>query len=402
MPSIPFRWPLPPALRFVYRAPSAPRVGSSARPTLSLTRQPGLLQRQTILGSRVAAVFAKPMVLAVETFLSHRGPAAPCAISSGTYPARTGAAAGDVPSTFSDLLDTGAATRRASKVAPAELLQNQLVQRRIRDRLRRQRVRLKLLEAFDLLSFQHPKSSRPPEWSVTYAHADLTVRISNLLPSLSDQRIDLPCFTTISSGVYHFFGVADPSFFMPEDIFKSDHFNGGGSLAAFAFFNRFRLDITSFSCGFRSRGLNRDETAAMTAHAIPTNTRMKRALSNCMKPYHLRTYTSLEQLIASLDSQTTLSRSVRSACSRNDLSVPYLSLVRDGDGDCAMTGHRPRSSYESDWLPYTKVTGRSAVRAAIGEALKTRSEVPQHLPHEMLTLLMQAQLTAPARSDSLS
>ena len=67
-----------------------------------------------------------------------------------------------------------------------------------------------------------------------------------------------------------------------------------------------------------------------------------------------------------------------------------------------MTGHRPRSSYESDWLPYTKVTGRSAVRVAIGEALKTRSEVPQHLPHEMLTLLMQAQLTAPARSDSLS
>ena len=67
-----------------------------------------------------------------------------------------------------------------------------------------------------------------------------------------------------------------------------------------------------------------------------------------------------------------------------------------------MTGHRPRSSYESDWLPYTKVTGRSAVRVAIGEALRTRPEVPQHLPHEMLTLLMQAQLTAPARSDSLS
>ena len=34
-----------------------------------------------------------------------------------------------------------------------------------------------------------------------------------------------------------------------------------------------------------------------------------------------------------------------------------------------MTDHRPRSSYESDWLPYTKVTGRIAVRAAIGEAL---------------------------------
>jgi len=53
-----------------------------------------------------------------------------------------------------------------------------------------------------------------------------------------------------------------------------------------------------------------------------------------------------------------------------------------------MIDRRPRSSYESDWLPYTKVTGRSAVRAAIGEALRSRSEVPQHLPHEMLTLLL--------------
>jgi hypothetical protein len=39
-----------------------------------------------------------------------------------------------------------------------------------------------------------------------------------------------------------------------------------------------------FSCGSRSRGQNRDERAAMTAHAIPTTTRMKRAHSNCMKP----------------------------------------------------------------------------------------------------------------------
>ena len=54
-----------------------------------------------------------------------------------------------------------------------------------------------------------------------------------------------------------------------------------------------------------------------------------------------------------------------------------------------MTDHRPRSSYESDWLPYTKVTGRIAVRAAIGEALRNRYEVPQRLPHEMLTLLVE-------------
>ena len=53
-----------------------------------------------------------------------------------------------------------------------------------------------------------------------------------------------------------------------------------------------------------------------------------------------------------------------------------------------MANHRPRSSYESDWLPYTKVTGRIAVRAAIGEALRNCYEVPQHLPHGMLALPM--------------
>ena len=54
-----------------------------------------------------------------------------------------------------------------------------------------------------------------------------------------------------------------------------------------------------------------------------------------------------------------------------------------------MIDRRPRSSYESDWLPYTKVTARSAVRTAIGQALSSSYEVPQHLPHEMLALLMQ-------------
>ena len=58
-------------------------------------------------------------------------------------------------------------------------------------------------------------------------------------------------------------------------------------------------------------------------------------------------------------------------------------------GDCAMTDHRPRSSYESNWLPHTKVTGRSAVRAAIGEELKRRFAVLKPLPQEMLALLVQ-------------
>ena len=58
-------------------------------------------------------------------------------------------------------------------------------------------------------------------------------------------------------------------------------------------------------------------------------------------------------------------------------------------GDCAMIDHRPRSSYESDRLPHTKVTGRSAVRAAIGEELKRRFAVLKPLPQEMLALLVQ-------------
>jgi hypothetical protein len=54
-----------------------------------------------------------------------------------------------------------------------------------------------------------------------------------------------------------------------------------------------------------------------------------------------------------------------------------------------MIDRRPRSSYEIEWLPYTKATARSAVRTAIGQALSSRYEVPQDLPHELLTLLMQ-------------
>jgi hypothetical protein len=54
-----------------------------------------------------------------------------------------------------------------------------------------------------------------------------------------------------------------------------------------------------------------------------------------------------------------------------------------------MTDHGARSSYEGDRLPHTKVTGRSAVRAAIGEELKRRFAVLQPVPQEMLALLVQ-------------
>jgi hypothetical protein len=54
-----------------------------------------------------------------------------------------------------------------------------------------------------------------------------------------------------------------------------------------------------------------------------------------------------------------------------------------------MAEQRPRSSYESAWVPYTKVTGQTAVRVAIGDMLKRRSEVLRPMPQEILTLLMQ-------------
>ena len=53
-----------------------------------------------------------------------------------------------------------------------------------------------------------------------------------------------------------------------------------------------------------------------------------------------------------------------------------------------MTDHVPRSSYESEWLPYTKVGARRAVRVTIGQELRARYEVPQDLSREVLMLLM--------------
>jgi hypothetical protein len=48
-----------------------------------------------------------------------------------------------------------------------------------------------------------------------------------------------------------------------------------------------------------------------------------------------------------------------------------------------------RSSYESDRPPCTKIAARRAVRMTIGQELKAHYEVPQDLPREILTLLMQ-------------
>jgi hypothetical protein len=54
-----------------------------------------------------------------------------------------------------------------------------------------------------------------------------------------------------------------------------------------------------------------------------------------------------------------------------------------------MRNYNPRSSYESDNVPWSKAVARRAVRAMIGQELRVRYEVPQDLSHEMLTLLIQ-------------
>jgi len=52
-----------------------------------------------------------------------------------------------------------------------------------------------------------------------------------------------------------------------------------------------------------------------------------------------------------------------------------------------------RSSYESDWLPYTKETVRRAARMANGQALRARFETPQELSDEIRILLVQVNAT---------
>ena len=52
-----------------------------------------------------------------------------------------------------------------------------------------------------------------------------------------------------------------------------------------------------------------------------------------------------------------------------------------------MTDYRPRSSYESDNVSWSKAVAHRAVRTMIGQELRARYEV-QDLPHEMLTLLV--------------
>jgi hypothetical protein len=54
-----------------------------------------------------------------------------------------------------------------------------------------------------------------------------------------------------------------------------------------------------------------------------------------------------------------------------------------------MADDRPRSSYESDNVPWSKAVARRTMRATIGQELKTHYQAPQDLPREMLQILLQ-------------
>jgi hypothetical protein len=53
-----------------------------------------------------------------------------------------------------------------------------------------------------------------------------------------------------------------------------------------------------------------------------------------------------------------------------------------------MRDYSPRSSYESDNVPWSKAVARRATRTTIGQELKALYQVPQDVPQGMLTLLM--------------
>jgi len=54
-----------------------------------------------------------------------------------------------------------------------------------------------------------------------------------------------------------------------------------------------------------------------------------------------------------------------------------------------MADQCPRSSYDSDNVPWSKAVARRATRTTIGQELKALYQVPRDVPQGMLTLLMQ-------------
>jgi hypothetical protein len=67
---------------------------------------------------------------------------------------------------------------------------------------------------------------------------------------------------------------------------------------------------------------------------------------------------------------------------------PFL-IAHEGRGSlrAPMADHRPRSSYESDNVPWSKAVARRVTLTTIGQELKALFQVPQDLPDRMRTLL---------------
>ena len=70
------------------------------------------------------------------------------------------------------------------------------------------------------------------------------------------------------------------------------------------------------------------------------------------------------------------------------MPLPFLTS-HEGRKGAPVRNYRRRSSYESDNVPRSIALARRAVRTVIGQDLRAHYEVPQDLPHGMLTLLMQ-------------
>ena len=64
---------------------------------------------------------------------------------------------------------------------------------------------------------------------------------------------------------------------------------------------------------------------------------------------------------------------------------------------CAQADQRPRSSYESDNVLWSKAAARRATRNMIGQQLEALYQVPRDVPQGMLTLLMQTERAARRR-----
>src|SRR5262249_44575675 len=115
---------------------------------------------------------------------------------------------------------------RGLEVSPGSLLQNELVQRQIRDCLAQPAVlELKVLQALHLLALQPAKLLAPPIIR-HLAHPDLADCVHHVL-ALRDQNIDLAQLRNDLQACIA--SLPLQSSLISKTYLKSDHFSGGGS-----------------------------------------------------------------------------------------------------------------------------------------------------------------------------